>query len=100
MITVDRDRDLLVVIDVQPTFMPGGELPVADGEAVVPGLNPQRAPRVEHGDRERFEASSPPFGERGRKHSLGLGEIEVGHGLHRVCGGVRDRAVPAADSQA
>ncbi len=33
------DGDMLGVIDVQPTFMPGGELPVPDGEAVVPLIN-------------------------------------------------------------
>jgi nicotinamidase/pyrazinamidase len=31
--------DILGVIDVQPTFMPGGELPVAEGDAVVPAIN-------------------------------------------------------------
>ncbi len=36
---IDRARDMLGVIDVQPTFMPGGNLPVADGEAVVPAIN-------------------------------------------------------------
>ncbi|MDE2581323.1 MAG: bifunctional nicotinamidase/pyrazinamidase [Rhodospirillales bacterium] len=30
---------ILGVVDVQPTFMPGGELPVADGAAVVPVIN-------------------------------------------------------------
>ncbi len=30
---------MLGVIDVQPTFMPGGELPVAGGDAVVPAIN-------------------------------------------------------------
>ena len=33
------DTDMLGVIDVQPTFMPGGELAVADGDAVVPVVN-------------------------------------------------------------
>ncbi|HTW69126.1 MAG TPA: bifunctional nicotinamidase/pyrazinamidase [Acetobacteraceae bacterium] len=33
------DTDILGLIDVQPTFMPGGELPVADGAAVVPAIN-------------------------------------------------------------
>jgi nicotinamidase/pyrazinamidase len=33
------DTDILGVIDVQPTFMPGGELPVPDGDAVVPVIN-------------------------------------------------------------
>jgi nicotinamidase/pyrazinamidase len=31
--------DMLGLIDVQPTFMPGGELPVAEGDAVVPVIN-------------------------------------------------------------
>jgi nicotinamidase/pyrazinamidase len=30
---------ILGVVDVQPTFMPGGELPVADGDAVVAVIN-------------------------------------------------------------
>ena len=36
---VDPHSDILAVIDVQPTFMPGGALPVADGAAVVPAIN-------------------------------------------------------------
>ena len=36
---IDRATDILGLVDVQPTFMPGGELPVADGEAVVPVIN-------------------------------------------------------------
>ena len=31
--------DILGVVDVQPTFMPGGELPVAEGAAVLPVVN-------------------------------------------------------------
>ena len=31
--------DMLLLIDVQPTFMPGGALPVPDGDAVVPAIN-------------------------------------------------------------
>ncbi len=34
-ITVDRSRDALLVIDVQPDFMPGGLLAVAEGDRVV-----------------------------------------------------------------
>ncbi len=33
------DTDILGIVDVQPTFMPGGELPVPDGEAVVAVIN-------------------------------------------------------------
>jgi nicotinamidase/pyrazinamidase len=36
---IDCDTDILGLVDVQPTFMPGGELPVADGEAIVPVIN-------------------------------------------------------------
>ena len=31
--------DILGLIDIQPTFMPGGELPVVDGDAIVPVVN-------------------------------------------------------------
>jgi nicotinamidase/pyrazinamidase len=33
------DDSILGLVDVQPTFMPGGELQVADGDAVVPVIN-------------------------------------------------------------
>ena len=36
---IDTRTDILAVIDVQPTFMPGGELPVPDGDAVLPLVN-------------------------------------------------------------
>jgi len=36
---VNRDTDILGLVDVQPTFMPGGELAVAEGDAVVPIIN-------------------------------------------------------------
>jgi nicotinamidase/pyrazinamidase len=36
---IDPQQDILGLIDVQPTFMPGGELPVADGDAIVPVVN-------------------------------------------------------------
>lgn len=38
-IVISPATDMLGVIDVQPTFMPGGELPVAAGDAVVPVIN-------------------------------------------------------------
>ncbi len=38
-VTIDPATDILGLIDVQPTFMPGGELPVADGDAVVAPIN-------------------------------------------------------------
>ncbi len=36
---LDPTADILGLVDIQPTFMPGGELPVADGQAVVPVAN-------------------------------------------------------------
>ncbi|MBV1800229.1 bifunctional nicotinamidase/pyrazinamidase [Siccirubricoccus sp. G192] len=36
---IDPATDMLGVVDVQPTFMPGGELPVVEGDAVVPVIN-------------------------------------------------------------
>jgi nicotinamidase/pyrazinamidase len=36
---IDPDTDILGIVDVQPTFMPGGELAVADGHAIVPVIN-------------------------------------------------------------
>lgn len=36
---IESDDVILGLVDVQPTFMPGGELPVADGDAVVPVIN-------------------------------------------------------------
>jgi nicotinamidase/pyrazinamidase len=46
-IGIDRATDILGLVDVQPTFMPGGELAVADGCAVVPVINGLLA-RFEH----------------------------------------------------
>ncbi|RYJ00096.1 MAG: nicotinamidase [Acetobacteraceae bacterium] len=36
---IDPATDMLGVVDVQPCFMPGGALAVADGDAVVPVVN-------------------------------------------------------------
>ncbi len=47
MIQVNPETDVLGAIDVQPTFMPGGELPVVDGDAVVPAIN-ALLPRFQH----------------------------------------------------
>lgn len=38
-LSVDAERDLLLVIDVQNDFCPGGALAVPDGDAVVPLIN-------------------------------------------------------------
>src|SRR4051812_36805479 len=38
-IRLDPATDILGIIDLQPTFMPGGALAVADGDAVVPVIN-------------------------------------------------------------
>ena len=42
-----RDDDVLLVIDVQNDFCPGGALAVADGDAVVPVVN-RLAARFDH----------------------------------------------------
>jgi nicotinamidase/pyrazinamidase len=36
---IDPRTDILGVVDVQPTFMPGGALAVAGGEAIIPVIN-------------------------------------------------------------
>ena len=33
------ETDVLIVVDVQPDFMPGGALPVPDGDAILPLAN-------------------------------------------------------------
>jgi nicotinamidase/pyrazinamidase len=38
-VKLDPATDILGLIDVQPTFMPGGELPVPDGDAVLAPIN-------------------------------------------------------------
>ena len=38
-IVIDQTGDILGLIDIQPTFMPGGELPVPAGDEVVPVAN-------------------------------------------------------------
>ncbi len=44
---IDPRRDVLVVIDIQNDFCPGGALAVTDGDAVVPAIN-TLADRFEH----------------------------------------------------
>jgi nicotinamidase/pyrazinamidase len=44
---LNNQTDILGAVDVQPTFMPGGELPVADGDSVVPQIN-RLLSRFEH----------------------------------------------------
>lgn len=39
--------DILGLVDIQPTFMPGGELPVAGGDAIIPVVN-RLLERFEH----------------------------------------------------
>ena len=36
---INPDTDIIGVVDVQPTFMPGGELPVSGGDKIVPIIN-------------------------------------------------------------
>ena len=36
---IDTTGNILGLVDVQPTFMPGGELPVAEGDTIIPVIN-------------------------------------------------------------
>src|ERR1700761_7161246 len=36
---IESDTDVLAMVDIQPTFMPGGELPVPGGDAIIPIVN-------------------------------------------------------------
>jgi nicotinamidase/pyrazinamidase len=47
-IRLDRSTDMLGLIDIQPSFMPGGELPVADGDSVVEVANRLMARHFDH----------------------------------------------------
>ena len=47
-IAVNQATDILGLIDIQPTFMPGGELAVPDGEAVVALVNHLMQERFDH----------------------------------------------------
>lgn len=49
ILRVRPDKDVLIDVDIQPTFMPGGGLPVADGDGILPAV--KRAHR--HFTRER-----------------------------------------------
>ncbi len=78
---LDPATDVLGVVDLQPTFMPGGELPVAGGEEIVPGINRLLRDRFRnafatqdwhppghtsfassHPDRRAYEVVSMPYG--------------------------------------
>jgi nicotinamidase/pyrazinamidase len=48
-IVIEPETDILGLIDVQPTFMPGGELAVAEGDAVVPVINRLLGAAFAHG---------------------------------------------------
>lgn len=47
-VTIEPATDILGLIDVQPTFMPGGELAVAEGDAVVAPVNRLLAGPFQH----------------------------------------------------
>jgi nicotinamidase/pyrazinamidase len=74
--------DILGLVDVQPTFMPGGELPVVGGDEIVPLVNRllEAFPRAfatqdwhpvdhisfasQHAGHQPFETISLPYGEQ------------------------------------
>lgn len=39
MVTIDRGKDALVIVDLQNDFCPGGALPVPAGDEIVPTVN-------------------------------------------------------------
>ena len=45
---LDPHTDILGIIDVQPSFMPGGDLPVTGGDQVVPVINQLLGARFRH----------------------------------------------------
>ena len=80
--TTFKDSEALLIVDVQYGFMPGGGLPVADGDAIVPVIN-RIAPRfanvvltqdwhpadhisfaANHPGRAPFETITLPYGEQ------------------------------------
>ncbi len=48
MTVIEQDSDVLGLIDVQPTFMPGGELAVPNGDAVLAPIHRLLASRFKH----------------------------------------------------
>jgi nicotinamidase/pyrazinamidase len=81
-IPIDPAADLLLAVDLQPDFMPGGALPVPEGDAVVPLINrllsrfsqavatqdwhpPGHASFASnHPGRQAFDTVSMPYGEQ------------------------------------
>ncbi len=57
---IDPQTDAVVNIDVQPTFMPGGGLPVADGDAIIPVV--QLVTRLFPFERRYFTLDKHPAG--------------------------------------
>jgi len=45
---IDPSTDILGLIDIQPTFMPGGELAVPEGDAILPVVNRLLRERFDH----------------------------------------------------
>jgi nicotinamidase/pyrazinamidase len=101
MMTIDRRTDMLGLIDIQPTFMPGGELAVEDGEAVVAIANHLMLERFDHAfatqdwhpaghssfasshpGRAPFETIRMPYGEQTLWPDHGL-QGSPGAALHR-----------------
>ena len=68
---IDPATDMLGIVDLQPTFMPGGELPAAGAEEIVPGINRLLRERFLHafGTQDWHPAGHTSFASRhpGRK---------------------------------
>ncbi len=106
MIEIDPDRDILAVIDVQPTFMPGGELPVQDGDAVVPVINRLMASRFAHAfaTQDWHPADHSSFASRHPGHAP-FDTIEMSYGQqtlwpdHAIAGSLNAALHPALDQK-
>ena len=46
---IDRKRDALIVVDLQPDFMPGGPLAVAEGDRIAAPIGAPRQPFLDGG---------------------------------------------------
>jgi nicotinamidase/pyrazinamidase len=78
------DQDVLIVVDVQNDFCPGGALAVADGDAVIPAIH-RVAPLFEHivltQDWHTPDHSSFASAHAGKKP---YGQIELSYGMQTL----------------
>ena len=64
---IDRKRDALIVVDLQPDFMPGGPLAVAEGDAVAAPIGRLAAPFLDGGGDAGLAPGRPRLVRRARR---------------------------------